>query len=571
MNTSWSYKLRVSTKILDSVTSPKNVTPTAVSKILLYGSNQLNGQIHLRLPFKSYRKLFPDSSKDDFHNLLKVTNDNYITGAEPSNNSNEDNIIFNLHQNTFVEDVLLNKSIDTSKIGLPQEKIVIDYSSPNIAKPFHIGHLRSTIIGNFLANLYEHLGCKVTRINYLGDWGTQFGVLQVGLQQLNISNADLKKDPIKQLYEAYVTGSRQLESDNTAGPFARKVFHQLEFQQDSVMMDRWKMIKTATVEDLSKTYRRLGVKFDEYHWESMYNAKAFTPIREVMEANSLLEEDEDGKKVIELADGRKVPLVKSDGTTLYLTRDVTAALDRWVTFGFDKMLYVVDNSQNQHFSALKQVLKKLDYDWADNVEHVKFGRVKGMSSRKGQVIFLEDILDEAKLRMVEKQRQSPTTKNSSEEVSDVLGVSAIIVNDLKQRRMKDYSFDWDSALQMDGDSGVKLQYSHCRLCSLELNCGVSLPDRCDSSVLSEPQVQELVLEIARFEEAVERAHSKLEAYEIVTYLFKLCNKTSQALKTLNVKHQPAAVAEQRLLLFSRVRTTLNCGMKLLGLRPLTEM
>uniref|UniRef100_A0A1B6IND7 Probable arginine--tRNA ligase, mitochondrial n=1 Tax=Homalodisca liturata TaxID=320908 RepID=A0A1B6IND7_9HEMI len=194
-----------------------------------------------------------------------------------------------------------------------------------------------------------------------------------------------------------------------------------------------------------------------------------------------------------------------------------------------------------------------------------------MSTRKGQVVFLQDILDEAKHKMIEKQHQSSTTKNSSDEVSDVLGVSAIIINDLKQRRMRDYSFDWNTALQMDGDSGVKLQYTHCRLHSLEQGCGVTLPDTCEPSLLSEPEALAVILEIARMEEAVERAHNKLEAYEIVNYLFRLCNKTSQALKTLNVKNQSVPVAEQRLLLFHRARTVLHSGMRLLGLRPLTEM
>lgn len=170
------------------------------------------------------------------------------------------------------------------------------FSSPNIAKPFHVGHLRSTIIGNFLANLHEFKGHNVTRLTYLGDWGTQFGVLHLGLQHLNLSNADIKKDPIKLLFESYVCGNKLLESDQDAAFEARKIFSQLESGGQPLIMDRWKMIRELTVDELKKTYSRLGVNFDEYHWESMYNAKAFAPILKVMESNNLIEED-NGLKV----------------------------------------------------------------------------------------------------------------------------------------------------------------------------------------------------------------------------------------------------------------------------------
>uniref|UniRef100_A0A1B6KMN9 Probable arginine--tRNA ligase, mitochondrial n=1 Tax=Graphocephala atropunctata TaxID=36148 RepID=A0A1B6KMN9_9HEMI len=547
----------------------KDILPTTISKLLLYRIDQNNGRMHLVFPFKSFKKLFPESSKEDFYSLLKLNCDDIVNSVETSLTSeNDPNLVFNLDQKLLIQDVLLNNC--SLNEGVKSENIVMDYSSPNVAKPFHMGHLRSTIIGNFLANLYDHVGHKVTRLTYLGDWGTQFGVLQLGFQMLNLSDAELKRDPIQQLYNAYIVGNRLVEEEEEAADEARNIFSRLESNDESPVMERWKMIRKVTVDELEKTYARLGVKFDEYHWESMYNAKAFAPILQVMESNNLLEE-EDGKKVMVLEEGRRVPLLKSDGSTLYLTRDVTAALDRWVRFRFDRMVYVVDNSQHQHFTALQGVLRSLEYDWAHTVQHVKFGRIQGMSTRKGKVVFLKDILDEAKHKMIEKQHQSPTTRNFSEEISDVLGVSAIIVNDLKQRRMRDYSFDWNSALQMEGDSGVKLQYTHCRLSSLEQSCGVTLPDTCDPSLLTEPEALALVLEIARMEEAVERAYEKMEAYEIVNYLFRLCNKTSQALKTLNVKHQSAVVAEQRLLLFHRARIVLHSGMRLLGLRPLTEM
>lgn len=172
----------------------------------------------------------------------------------------------------------------------------IYFSSPNIAKPFHMGHMRSTIIGNFLANLYEYLGHNVTRLTYLGDWGTQFGVLQIGIHQMNMSIAELKSEPMRQLYNAYVVGNRLVEEDKEAAAEARNIFSRLESGNCSQIMERWKLIRTATVSELARTYARLGVSFDDYHWESMYNAQVFAPIIKVMEENSLIEDD-DGKKV----------------------------------------------------------------------------------------------------------------------------------------------------------------------------------------------------------------------------------------------------------------------------------
>lgn len=304
-------------------------------------------------------------------------------------------------------------------------------------------------------------------------------------------------------------------------------------------------------------------------------------IVERLHQHSLLLDESDGRKVVEV-DGRRVPVVKSDGSSLYLTRDIAAVLDRFRRYNFERMYYVVENGQTDHFNALFKTTAALTTDiLLERMVHVKFGRIHGMSTRSGKVVFLRDVLDEARGLMLEKQLQSDTTKvelsSSSSDyktIADVLGVSAVITNDLKQRRQRDYDFDWKKALQMNGDTGIKLQYTHCRLHSLlqklkhvdTTNCKI------DATQLSEPEAQNLLHEIARFDQAVWMSKQQLEACVLVNHLFTLCNSTSRALKRLNVKNEECLSKQQnRLVLFNAAKRNLKTGMRILGLRPLEQM
>nr|CAD7457317.1 unnamed protein product [Timema tahoe] len=454
------------------------------------------------------------------------------------------------------------------------EKVSIAVSSPNIAKPFHMGHLRSTIIGNFISNLHEHLGGKVVRINYLGDWGTQFGLLQVGLNMSNYTDEMIKQNPIQLLYQAYVTANQAAQNDSALGAKAREIFQSLE-EGSFADIKKWENYRNYTVDELQRIYKRLGVTFDEYEWESMYSTVQIRSVLDQLEEKGILKLEEDGRKVVNLNNNRRATLVKSDGTTLYLTRDIAAALHRYGKHSFDRLLYVVENGQNDHFTALMGTMKQMDLLWAERMRHVKFGRIRGMSTRKGSVVFLKDVLDETRDLMHKKQLESPNTridlKSVSDTTSDILGVSAVIINDLKQKRQRDYEFDWNKALQLQGDTGSKLQYTHCRLYSLEQNCGAQLPTECDPSVLQETEAVLLVIEVARFGEVLNKSHEELEACILVTYLFRLCNLTNQAFKVLRIKDQDPHIASQRLLLFHSSRRVLQQGMNILGLKPLNEM
>ncbi|KAL5293382.1 hypothetical protein ACFFRR_011862 [Megaselia abdita] len=479
-------------------------------------------------------------------------------------------LIFKIGLDSFTEHTL---AYPANYAMTEPRKLVVEFSSPNIAKPFHVGHLRSTIIGNFVGNLLEFTGNEVTKLNYLGDWGTQFGMLQVGVELLNLSDEDIRKDPIKILYNSYVTANSSAVKDTSIADKARAIFKDLEENDSSSYRKRWETFRQFTLEELQNTYGRLGVKFDDYHWESQYSQKDIQNTIDFLNKCELLKDEKDGRKVVEIGD-RRVPIMKSDGSTLYLARDVAAIFDRYDSFKFDEMLYIVDNSQTDHFKACFETASKANTDLVDKLTHIKFGRIKGMSTRSGNVIFLKDVLDEAKDIMFQRQKDSPTTKGEPDEaVADVLGMSAVIINDLKQRRQRDYEFSWDKALQMSGDTGVKLQYTHCRLNSLLLENN-HLEDKYVEmfSNLKETEALNLIVEIARFEEVLEGCIDGLEACNLVNYLFGLSNTTSRALKILNVKNEKSLDTQaERYMLFKRAKEVLGDGMRVLGLEPLDRM
>uniref|UniRef100_A0A0P4W5B8 Probable arginine--tRNA ligase, mitochondrial n=1 Tax=Scylla olivacea TaxID=85551 RepID=A0A0P4W5B8_SCYOL len=456
---------------------------------------------------------------------------------------------------------------------LPPQRVVVEYSSPNIAKPFHVGHLRSTIIGSFVANINQAVGHEVIRINFLGDWGTQFGLLKYGYDHQNLTASDLEEDAIAKLHRAYVWANQRAAEDPTVAQTARETFTRME-EGHPGELSAWETFRTMSIRDLRRVYARLNVTFDEYHGESMYPKDACRRVLKDMERSGLIRTAGDGRKVYQVSPGHEVTVEKSDGSTLYLTRDVAAAEERFKQYGFTQMYYVVENGQSDHFSALFSILAALGHPWADCLTHIKFGRVRGMSSRKGTAVGLEDLLDGARQLMGHRQDLAKTTKREarlSSDTAEELAVSSVIVGDLKQRRQRDYEFSWDKALQATGDTGVKLQYTHCRLVSLEQNCGVQYRPGGSTAALVEPMALALVKEIARFDEVLVETYHELEACVMLAYLFRLCSVTNAAFKQLQIKGAQQEVAEARLALFLAARHTLAAGMTILGLRPMQHM
>ncbi|EDW68411.1 probable arginine--tRNA ligase, mitochondrial [Drosophila virilis] len=497
----------------------------------------------------------------------------------PRNGRNAAKVEFGIRPDAFTAQLLQAKQNPSMEPALREEHVVVEYSSPNIAKPFHVGHLRSTIIGNVLANLHQHLGYRTTRLNYLGDWGTQFGLLALGVQLSNVHDAQMRAAPIETLYNAYVTANKAAAADPQLAQQARELFSALEAGKDTTMSKQWEQYRQYTIEELTGVYERLGVHFDSYEWESQYSQRDIVDVLTQLRTAGLLQREEDGREIV-VVDQRRVPVIKSDGSTLYLARDIAALLERQQRLRFSRMLYVVDNGQADHFKALFQTVSALDDRFNDKLQHVKFGRIHGMSTRQGNAIFLRDVLNEARDVMREKRSISTTTKVNNtlddDHVCDILGVSAVLVNVLKQRRQRDYEFSWQQALQVNGDTGIKLQYTHCRLHNLLDNFKhIELAEVKPSwQHLTEEPADALALlyELARFEQCIWQAKEQLEACVVVNYLFGLCNATSRALKRLPVKQEKCPEKQrQRLLLFRAAKRTLQQGMQLLGLKPLNQM
>ncbi|GFR71217.1 arginine--tRNA ligase [Elysia marginata] len=491
----------------------------------------------------------------------------------------------------FVKRVLEEIRAATSHYGSADSKcsrvenICVEYSSPNIAKPFHVGHLRSTIIGNVLSNLLEAVGHSVKRVNFLGDWGTQFGLLSLGLTRY----ADLEKlksDHLLELYNLYVKINQDVKSEcGEASEMTSEtyqeglgLFARLE-KGDEGMKILWKMVNDLSLAELNKMYKRLGVHFTDVISESSYQQKTADVIYR-LQNSGLMQYDDHGVGYVQMPEEKTIgraSIVKSDGSSLYLTRDIASVLDRQDIFNLDRMHYVVDQGQRGHFIKLLHILNKLSVPWAAqsiNNVHIKFGRVKGMSTRQGKVVFLRDVLDEAKSRVIESMKAKSTTRvnENIEEIGDIIGVTCIVLQDLKSHRSSDYTFSWDRALNMKADSGIFVQYCHARLCSMLSGCGTSLTDDVDVNLIhNDKSLYNLVHHMARYPDVFSQALIKLEPHHIVQYLFKLCHLINVAYSTCPVKGQPVDIAQARLLVFDCSRQVVANCMKILGLQPLEKI
>ncbi|XP_013005466.1 probable arginine--tRNA ligase, mitochondrial isoform X2 [Cavia porcellus] len=350
--------------------------------------------------------------------------------------------------------------------GLPQRKVIVEFSSPNVAKKFHVGHLRSTIIGNFIANLKEALGHQVTRINYLGDWGMQFGLLGTGFQLFGYEEK-LQSNPLQHLFEVYVQVNKEAADDKNIAKLAHEFFQRLELG-DMQALSLWQRFRDLSVQEYSQIYKRLGIYFDEYSGESFYREK-YQEVLKLLDSKGLLQKTIQGTAVVDLS-GNGDPssvctVMRSDGTSLYVTRDLAAAIDRMDRYNFDTMIYVTDKGQQKHFQQLFQMLKIMGYDWAERCQHVPFGVVQGMKTRRGDVTFLEDVLNEIRLKMLQNMASIKTTKElpNPQETAERVGLAALIIQDFRGLLLSDYHFSWDRVFQSRGDTGVFLQYTHARL------------------------------------------------------------------------------------------------------------
>lgn len=464
--------------------------------------------------------------------------------------------------------------------------VIVEFSSPNIAKPFHAGHLRSTIIGGFISNLYEVAGWNVTRINYLGDWGKQYGVLAVGFGRYG-DDEKLKSDPINHLFEVYVKINQDMKKekeDTETSPtddLARAYFKKME-DGDAEALKMWKLFRELSIEKYIETYARLNIKYDSYSGESQVSKDKMKEVTQMFEEKGLVHEDK-GAKLIDLSKFKKnlgkCLVQKSDGTSLYLTRDVGEAIKRYSTYKFDKMIYVIANQQDLHVQQFFEILKQMGTEFHSKLEHINFGMVEGMSTRNGTVVFLDHILEETKEKMHEVMRQNPNKYAliaEPDKVADLVGISAVMIQDMQAKRINNYEFKWERMLSFEGDTGPYLQYAHSRLRSVERNFDFKgeSPDilaDADFSLLVEPCGANLIRTLAQYPDVIKRALKTNEPSTVVTYLFALSHIVSQCYDQLWVAGQERELALARLALYVSARQVLYNGMTLLGLTPVDRM
>ncbi|GJE85387.1 arginyl-tRNA synthetase [Phanerochaete sordida] len=458
------------------------------------------------------------------------------------------------------------------------KKALIEYSSPNIAKSFHVGHLRSTIIGAFLANLYKANGWDVTSLNYLGDWGTQFGLIAVGFEKYG-NEEELQKDAIKHLLDIYIKVNADAEKDPNVKIEAAKFFKRMEDGDESALAN-WRKWRELSVKKYEEEYDRLNVHFDEYIGESLVGKEWQDKAIQRLEELNLIE-DHEGAKLVNLEKwkmGRAV-LRKKDGTSIYLTRDIGGAVERYEKHKFDKMIYVISSQQDLHMQQFMKIIKLMEFPWADRIEHINYGLVLGMSTRRGTVVFLDQIIQEASSVMHEHMRQNEekyAAIDNPEYIAQEVGISGIKIQDMAAKRINNYNFNWDRMLSFEGDTGPYLQYAHVRLASIERNnpqlMPLPAPAALNTELLTAPAARDIVFLLGSYPDVVKTALRTSEPSAVVTFCFRLAHAISSAWESVIVKGEPDAdKARARMWLYLSARDVLGAAMRLLTLRPLERM
>lgn len=453
------------------------------------------------------------------------------------------------------------------------KNVCIDYSSVNVAKPLHIGHLSSTAIGAALYRIYKKLGYNAIGINHLGDWGTQFGKLIVAYKLWG-NDEDIEKRGVTALVEIYVRYHKEAEEKPEMDDEARAWFKKIEdFDPEATRLFNW--FKEITLKEVVKIYDRLGIKFDYYTGESFYNDK-MQPVLDLLEKKGLLVES-NGAKVVDLSAYNMPPclLVRSDGATLYATRDLAAAYYRKATFDFYKCLYVVAYQQNLHFKQWFKVVELAGESWAKDLVHVNFGMVSlpdgAIKTRAGNYILLEDVLNKS----VEKALQIITEKSpdleNKEEVAEQVGIGAVLFSVLYNSRIKDIVFSYDRVLNFDGETGPYVQYTHARCNSVLKKAGEYDGGEVDYSGISDEESSEVVKLIASFPEAVKAAAEKYEPCFVARHLVSLAQSYNRFYLANRIANAEPKIRNARVLLTTAVKNVLESGLALLGIAAPEKM
>ena len=483
---------------------------------------------------------------------------------------------FFIKKELFVKTMIENADVEnfgSSDMG-KGKTICIDYSSPNVAKNFHVGHLRTTIIGNSLYKIYSKLGYQVERINHLGDWGTQFGKLIVAYKAWGSKEA-VEKDSVAELMRLYVKFHEEADKDDSLNDQARAWFTKME-HGDEEALDIWKWFVDISLKEYKGTYALLGMEFDHYLGESFYRDKTADVVKRLQDAN-LLEESQ-GAQIVNL-DAYDMPpclIMKKDGSSIYATRDLAAIFYRKDRWNFDKCLYVTGQEQKLHFAQVFKVVELLGNDWAkDSLVHIPYGLVSlegaKLSTRSGNIIYAEDILLEAidKVKGVIAEK-NPDLENK-DEVAKIVGVGAILFHDLYNQRIKDVSFKWDKVLNFDGETGPYVQYTYCRCASILRSIDHDANATIDYSLLLDEEAIALLKEINRFPQVVKDAAEKYEPSVVARFAMDVAQSFSRFYNADRVNVEDAALRNARAKLVDMTKHTLKDALDLLGIQCPEQM
>lgn len=451
--------------------------------------------------------------------------------------------------------------------------IVIDYSSPNIAKPFHVGHLRSTVIGNAIYNIYQKLGYKCVGVNHLGDWGTQFGKLIVAYKKWGSEEA-VKAEGISELMRIYVKFHDEAEKEPSLDDEARAWFVKMQ-EGDEEALTLWKWFYDISIQEFERVYKMLGVTFDSYAGESFYNDKMDAVVQELKDKKLLVESR--GAMIVDLTEENMAPclIIRKDGGTLYATRDITAALYRKKTYDFDKCIYLTALDQNLHFAQWFKVIEKMGYDWSKDLVHVPFGLVSlesgKLSTRKGNVVLMENLLNEAineTLKIInDKNPDLPDKENVAKQV----GIGAVIFNDLYNNRIKDVVFSWSRMLNFDGETGPYVQYTHARACSVLKKAGYETDTNVNFGLLEDSASVELCKLIEKYPAKIAEAAAKYEPSVLTRHLVDIAQAFNKFYHDNGILTSDEETKKARLAVVYAVKVILSAGLAILGINSPEQM